>query len=395
MKIPKLLQNFNSIFYTFFVLGEPHLDTYCETACIVHDTETDITTWHFNKDWWPKLNDYMQTFVIAHECLHQILEHPLRGSQFENKLVANFAADIIVNDMLIETYGFDKSRIEDGLFSSTFKLPSGKSFEYYYQKLMEKTSKEVKGKGNETLDSHVTWGESGEVTTQEIAEQIANSPDLTTEEKKECLEELNKIENMISSKQAGKSAGGGYIKLLEKFHPKKRWISIIKKWNRSSLSEKEGESWVKEERRFQHLNHHRLLLPGKEAKRDKNKISIVLYLDTSGSCLNFAKVFYQVALSIPRSHFDVKMYGFSTDVYEIIDGKLLGFGGTSFSIIEHHLSFMPKYPKAVFIVTDGYGNKVSPAFPERWHWFLTEEHTLSYIPSKSKVFNVKDFADFA
>jgi hypothetical protein len=50
-----------------------------------------------------------------------------------------------------------------------------------------------------------------------------------------------------------------------------------------------------------------------------------------------------------------------------------------------------KYPNAVWILTDGYGNQVKPLHPEKWHWFLTEGGVKNYIDEKSNVFSLKDF----
>jgi hypothetical protein len=48
------------------------------------------------------------------------------------------------------------------------------------------------------------------------------------------------------------------------------------------------------------------------------------------------------------------------------------------------------YPDACFIITDGMGNPVMPAKPERWFWFLSEDYRTC-IPSVSKVHMLKDF----
>ena len=50
-----------------------------------------------------------------------------------------------------------------------------------------------------------------------------------------------------------------------------------------------------------------------------------------------------------------------------------------------------KYPGAVFVITDGFGNEVRPKHPERWHWFLTERNMKTFIPEKSAVHSLKDF----
>jgi predicted metal-dependent peptidase len=75
--------------------------------------------------------------------------------------------------------------------------------------------------------------------------------------------------------------------------------------------------------------------------------------------------------------------------------KIYGGGGTSFNIMENKIQSImksenKKYPKAVFVITDGYGNKVSPEKPEKWYWFLSANYT-HYIPSQSKTYKLSDF----
>lgn len=100
---------------------------------------------------------------------------------------------------------------------------------------------------------------------------------------------------------------------------------------------------------------------------------------------------------MPEDKFDVKAFSFNTQVNEIDlkTGRVHKGYGTSFGIIESHIQRYIsknkiKYPKAVFILTDGYGNTVNPKHPERWYWFLTESYK-NYIPNKSKSFNLKDY----
>jgi hypothetical protein len=49
-----------------------------------------------------------------------------------------------------------------------------------------------------------------------------------------------------------------------------------------------------------------------------------------------------------------------------------------------------KYPHAVFLITDGMGNSVTPQHSNRWFWFLSANHK-NYIPKDSKVFMLKDY----
>ena len=55
-----------------------------------------------------------------------------------------------------------------------------------------------------------------------------------------------------------------------------------------------------------------------------------------------------------------------------------------------------KYPDAVFVMTDGYGDKVVPQMPERWYWFIdggmsSKTLTTSYCPEECAVYKLTDF----
>ena len=50
-----------------------------------------------------------------------------------------------------------------------------------------------------------------------------------------------------------------------------------------------------------------------------------------------------------------------------------------------------QHPKAVFVITDGYGTPITCQYPERWHWFMTEGGSDSYIPKKSKKYDLKNY----
>ena len=108
----------------------------------------------------------------------------------------------------------------------------------------------------------------------------------------------------------------------------------------------------------------------------------------------------KAAATIPEDRFRVRIFCFDTKVYEtsLASGKLYGFGGTSFQPIENAIQSIvqkeekTKYPQRVFVITDGLGSSVSPEFPERWHWFITEGYSSTdYVPSKSRHYKLKDY----
>ena len=94
------------------------------------------------------------------------------------------------------------------------------------------------------------------------------------------------------------------------------------------------------------------------------------------------------------------MFCFDTRVFKLSDediaaGKLYGFGGTYFHILEEYIKQEikkenKKYPDAVFVITDGMGDNVYPQIPQRWYWFLSADYTYC-IPNKSHKFMLENF----
>ncbi|MBN2302081.1 MAG: hypothetical protein JXN60_06135, partial [Lentisphaerae bacterium] len=100
------------------------------------------------------------------------------------------------------------------------------------------------------------------------------------------------------------------------------------------------------------------------------------------------------AMSLPEWRFDIRMFCFDDRVYEtsLESKKLFGFGGTSFGPLESYIQKHKgkEYPRAVFVITDGYGTPIKPEIPQRWYWFLSSSYT-GYIPKTCNIFKLKDF----
>ena len=78
------------------------------------------------------------------------------------------------------------------------------------------------------------------------------------------------------------------------------------------------------------------------------------------------------------------------------DRKIKGGGGTSFQCIEDKIQEIVqkegvKYPKAVFVITDGYAWRFNCEQPKNWYWFLTEGRSTDAIPEESHTFNLRDY----
>jgi hypothetical protein len=50
-----------------------------------------------------------------------------------------------------------------------------------------------------------------------------------------------------------------------------------------------------------------------------------------------------------------------------------------------------KYPEAVFVITDGYGDSIRPQDPSKWYWFITQGGTKNYIDKDCNFFRLEDY----
>jgi hypothetical protein len=225
---------------------------------------------------------------------------------------------------------------------------------------------------------------------------------MSSEEELETLSEF--VEGQIKDiqeecQQAGVSPGNTFIQVkMGKVKHKKKWETVIKKWASKYLKEDEVEQWARRNRRLIFMPNDFMIPSDQEVDSfERDRIQVWFFQDTSGSCQGFINRFFAAAKSLPPEKFDVKMHCFDTRVFEttLESGKLYGFGGTSFSCIERYIqSYITKngcsYPKAIFVITDGYGDNVYPEIPDRWHWFLSTNCDYN-IPKTCKIFSLKDF----
>jgi len=132
-----------------------------------------------------------------------------------------------------------------------------------------------------------------------------------------------------------------------------------------------------------------------------DEIDVVFFLDASGSCYAMSEKFLNAVSIMPRPTFKIHLYSFDTQVYElnIDEPKMMGGGGTLLPVMETFIQEqiqsgkMKKYPDAVFVITDGHGDKISPEKPENWFWLMTiKYHTYHSIPKESSKFVLSEFA---
>lgn len=414
------LESYHAIFYTLFQFSNITFDKTIPTACIRVTGKGEPVQFCFNPDFWNQCTDYDRIFIICHECLHIIFKHGLRIKGL-NLEYANIAADVVVNHYLVDRFNFDRNKITDWhklcWVDTVFKnksISTESTFEYYYNLLAFSNSASVNGLS--LADDHSGFGggaeeeeskgdiEDGKADIDEqIDDLIEKAGSLLSESEKEDIQGI--VDKEGKDVKGGLQAGTGYIdsvwnmpkKLVQ---PAKAWAKIVKKWKvKNKHVFQESEQWARMNRRTALLDKS-LILPSDmefEGEND-NRIDAWLYLDVSGSCKQYKDYFWKAASSIPKKYFKLRMFSFSTKVWEVDmkNKKIFGGGGTAFSCIDWHINdsvyYGAKYPNIVMVITDGYGNKINPKFPDRWHWFLTPNNSKGCIPKNSTIYNLKDFA---
>lgn len=407
MQLSVALQDHHALFDEMWQIGRPVFTEDIETAAVGFSESGEFLEFLFNPMFWNGLTQYERLFVISHECLHVILNHGVRTTNAKDRDKANRALDIVVNHLLVNSFGFDRSRIRDEdilcwtdtVFknpndaSYTDTIPTNESYEYYYQMIPDSQVIEVF-----ILDDHSKLGENFDKVIDKLDKRL--SPDEKEAIKGIIKKHYQKNPNEHEDDRAGFGCGGWSFITVKKVTPKKKWESIIFKWSLKYLREglDEHEQWARLARRFELLPQD-ILLPSEmeDESKDFDRIPVHLYMDTSGSCIKYKARFFRAALSLPKDRFDVRLFCFDTRVEEttLESGKIYGGGGTAFHIIEANIQKIIQkekkgYPEGVFIITDGMGNNVNPEQPEKWHWFLTRTRT-TFIPDKSKTYKLNDF----
>lgn len=402
LEISRELEDHHALFDEMWQMGRPTFTDEVATAAVNFDRSGELLDFVFNLDYWNCLTPYERLFVISHECLHVILNHGVRIRHGKDAPRINSALDIVVNHLLVNAFGFDRSRIRDEDMlcwtDTIFKddpqvkeIPTNESYEYYYQKIPASMVINVF-----TVDDHTRLGKEG----RKIIEKLNNR---LSPEDKEMIKEI--IEQHFAQEEEeierGGSYGGWSFVKVEYVPPKRKWESIILKWSMKYLREglDEHEQWARIARRFELLPND-ILLPSEmeDEIKDYDRIPVHLYLDTSGSCIKYKDRFFRAAMSLPKDRFAVRLFCFDTEVKKttLESGEVYGGGGTAFDIIERNIQNLMKkertaYPEGVFLITDGAGNPVSPKFPDRWYWFLTNRSCGDYIPPQAKTYRLDDF----
>lgn len=414
------LSEMHALFHAFWELGKISFTKTIETAAVVFNQEGKVIEFLFNKEFWDKTTKYDKLFIICHECLHIAFNHGFRGRDSTQKQVSNIAMDVIVNHTLVNSFGFIRANITDWsnycwletVFPEMNALDTTlNTFEHYYNLLFDKLSAEAGGKNNNLGMPN------GPQTVDDHSNLPGINPDTSFEEKNDIGDFLDRVGGLLSDsekaevsneikKVGAQDAGKGYTNTSwaapkSKVSVKMAWKRAFKKFkdiNMHTLAN--TDQWAVGSRRTTLLDKS-LMLPSEMEDldgQDNNKIKAWFFLDVSGSCEHLKPRFWKAAKSVPKEYFNLELHSFSTKIWkvDVKNEKIHGGGGTSFSCIERYIQSTctatgSKYPNVVIVITDGFGDRFKPQYPERWTFFLADPSTKNYIPMGCNIFNLKDF----
>lgn len=394
LKVSRILETQDVIFHQFWELGKPFFTEKIPTACVEFNKEGECINFLFNPKFWHSINEYQRAFIIAHECLHVFLNHGTRSMEEKDKLLANVALDLAVNHSLINNFGFEYSKLnefKDSLcFTKTIfgeeKISDEENYEFYMNELKKDPSK---AKNFTSIDNHDFMSDIQlKDSIKKIIENATKNNKLDPQSLKNFF---NKTQKDSSEKDQGQSDWIDQIICKKNStKAKKSWLKIINKIIKKQCSIIYQERWGMYDHRRNSISE---LIPSEKMVMDddKNKINVLMFLDSSGSCSELVPMFFRASDSIPRDTFNVSLFSFDTAVHEINkDRRVKIGGGTYFKCIDQYIKNKKLKYDLVFVMTDGFGGKFVCENAKKWIWLLST-HYKSDVPNGSKSYCLGEF----
>ena len=315
---------------------------WCQTAA------TDGRSIFFSREFFEPLTVKQIEFVIAHEILHNVIDHMGRN-EGRDRRIFNIAADYCVNGQLIRDR-IGEAPPEIKIFHDPAHY--GKSAEQIYDEIYDKMDEEELAALGQLLDDHVDWGNGDGKNGQ---------PQYTKDELKAIRDEMRE-----AVMQAAQAAGAGNIPssvarlIKELTEPKMNWREILRQQIQSTI--KNDYTFMRPNRKGWHMN---AVLPGQNFQET---IDICVSIDMSGSISDAqAKDFMSEIKGIMDEYrdFNLKIWCFDTKVYneadftgynmdEFMDYEPMGGGGTEFDVNWQYMEDNGICPKKFIMFTDGY-----------------------------------------
>ena len=353
----------------------------------------------FNKEFYESLGYNGQMFVVCHEQLHIMSNHfeRMEFGQGDSKN-KNIAADVSINHALERNYFFERTDLPewekycwtDTVFPNQM-VSDNETAEYYYMLLKQKEDRGEAITG-EPIDEHSPDG--GDNTPSKIIKEAIAAGQKQLKEQLEADDSGDGEIPADLSNELDKEVmhGSGSQTHNTKAKASKSWKSIYMQIPKSLAASRHGTHWISRNRNHRLLPSG-LMMPGDFEISYQEKVQVHVYLDTSGSCVDHAIHFLKSALTLPPNLFEVNMFGFCANVYELPKKppfRLHGFGAECYQSVENHVNEQ-KRVDAVMVFTDGHSKQVEHENPRKWHWFITPDGTTDNIDRKCNTYMLEKF----
>jgi hypothetical protein len=405
---------------------EPVFSDSIPTAAVSFNRDGNNFKFEINQDFWESLNFFSQSFLISHEIMHVLLKHGSRGQHYfsnttpsqQNHMLLNVAMDITINEILLRELNFEQDYLnfpQQGCFVNTvFKpediithnIPDNESFDFYYElyeKLynnddeMPETYDDHSGlpdKSNDEGDSGK--GAEGESSDEGSDEGTCNlepgSSDSVIDALLESMgidgDELDDTDNALvfgSGNDPEPSSDIIFINKKEKSLQDyvnlsiKSALYLKKKYTKKN-------TWYGFNRRLHGILSDidpEISIPSSmEIKKWENdKHRILVYIDSSYSCVEYCHKFIQMIENLPKAKFFCETFTFSDNV-QIVEKNKQGnyilsnpWGGTNIKAVCDHSSEKMKTEKydAIFVLTDAIFSKLTlndMVDAKKWFYFI-------------------------
>ena len=325
------------------------LDEDCPTAWV------DGKSIAFNPTWVDKLTDDELLFVVAHECMHPMLEHPFRKGTREHKKW-NQAGDFVINHLLTE----DKIGMmpKGGLLDEGIYNSGGGTTDGIYN-ILQSTPDGSGGDVGEPLDDCRNGGK----TKGEMAEQ-------------EAKWKVKVAQASQSAKMVGKLSKAQARLANEILHPNLDWREVLQRF--LVRCKDDSRTWAKPNRRFIAQG---LYLPSVSGEAMGE---LVIAVDCSGSIgeeelAQFSAEIRKIKEDTNPTCIHVVYFDSEVSHYDActrddeLDIKMHGGGGTAFSPIFKYVDEHGIEPTACVVLTDLCCNDFGDAPQYPVLWVSTEE----------------------
>ena len=358
----------------------------------------NITMW-WNRKFLASLKPKQVRGLLKHECLHLVYQHTTERRKTPH-IIWNYATDLAINSTipyeelpeggLVPGYRLsplskevinkmtpDQMKMHKKLDDLIYSLPSDKTSEYYFEKLMEDDElSESLTKGGECpitgmgFDDHEGWDELSDSEREMMSQKVK--------------EVLKGAVNEANQKGWGSISAQRASELNKIISRTIKWEDILRTFCGFTSRDERQSSNKRLNRKYPFVH------PGsKKIYRPR----IAVYVDESGSMADqYLELFYSELENLSKKT-DFYLYKFDADVNDKEGflwkkGKRMNIsrsmcGGTSFhSVTKHALKNKKKFDGYI-IFTDGEASKPKPSVGLKRAWLLYPGANLLFDKDKA------------